>query len=112
MGRSINLNSSGCSWLKILLEQKHSKTLQLPHLGGDPERKHSPLWRMVLHQELVLPSIILQVFIFSWSLGHKKLLVYRLLVQDKRSCSGVSFHLWLAGFRAVPHLEKSHEKSI
>lgn len=54
---------------------------------------------------------MLQVFIIGWSLG--------LQVDDaeavgagKRSCSSVSFHLLLAGFRAVPCIEKSHEKSI
>lgn len=55
---------------------------------------------------------MLQVFIIGWSAGLQQVDNVEAVGAGRRSCSSVSIHLLLAGFRAVPCIEKSHEKSI
>lgn len=57
-------------------------------------------------------ALLLWGFISGWSPGLKQVGDAEAIRAGKSSCSSVSFHLLLAGFKPSPCMEKSHEKSI
>lgn len=98
VGRSVCLNSPGCN----LCNPSGAETRQhiaAPHLGGGPERKHSPLGRRVLHQWLMLPSRLqlLPGLPQASLLDSNKLTLWRLLVQERRlAAASPSICCWQA----------------